>query len=170
MQITKVSFGITVTHDYQAKRYDLEAVLEPWENYEESFYLLRDKVCDLANIDPDSYLTAAEKAADLTLQISENQAAIKARKAENSQLLAELIKLRQTKQHILDFSDAINALGKQTSYKFTQALSSAIIACEKLTPYLPQEEEIDQPKSDDLKTEIDDSDDDDDDDDVYDKF
>ncbi|HEY9862911.1 MAG TPA: hypothetical protein V6D21_01905 [Candidatus Obscuribacterales bacterium] len=80
MQITKISFGVTISRDFQSKRYDLEAVLEPWENHEESFKVLREKVCELANVHPGEYLTAAERAEDLELQISENQSAIQARK------------------------------------------------------------------------------------------
>lgn len=170
MQITKISFGVSISRDFQSKRYDLEAVLEPWENHEESFKVLREKVCELANVHPGEYLTAAERAEDLELQISENQAAIQARKVENAQLLTELIGLRKTKQNILDFSEAINDLAGLTSYKFSEALNRAIITCEKLPPCLPQEDS-DQPQSD-LETEIENSDDEDDDedDDVYDKF
>lgn len=162
MQITKISFGVTVSRDYQAKRYDLEAVLEPWENHEESFRQLRDKVCELANVHPSEYPTAAEKAEDLKVQISENQKAIEERRAENNQLITELIGLRKTKQRIVDFSDAISQVDRHINYNLTGALSQAIKAYEKLIPLLPQEEK-NQPQSD-LESEIEPDEDEDEDD------
>jgi hypothetical protein len=141
MKVTKIKFGITDSENYQAKRYDLEAVIEPWENYEESFKILRDMVCQLANVNPAKYRTVSERNSELQILIDEKRVQCADLKASNDALLLQLVGLRKTHKHISDFLIALREISKSANYRLIDSLIYARQSCEALIPYLPDPQE-----------------------------